>query len=151
MPIFNPPAIPLPVASGGTGRTTPLARFRARGSGTQVFDGTAEKAEINTEIEDTGGYFDTTNFRWGPLPAGKYQMGCNAVAGNSPWIMYLYKNGAAEVRVSYEQNTGCPNGVTIVESDGDDYFEFWFSNQSGGNQDMYLSEANTLFWGQELA
>lgn len=144
-------ATPLPIANGGTGRTAALARFRARGSGTQVFaSGVAAKAEVNTEVEDTGAYFDTTNYRWGPLPAGKYLIGCNAVAGNTPWLAVILKNGSTDVRISYEQNTGAPNGTTIVESDGNDYFEFWFTNQSGGNSDMYLADSGTLFWGQEL-
>lgn len=111
-----------------------LTAFRVKRSTTQdVTSGVVTKIQLNSEIFDTGGYFDsTTNYRYTPLIAGKYifnlyfNVGITA-AGSANG--YIYKNGVEDAKqfVYFPSATPVFGTVTsIINMNGStDYIEFY--------------------------
>lgn len=88
----------LPLANGGNG---PASAFFVYCSTNQTVTAvTATKVQLNTEVFDTGGLFDsTTNYRYTPTTAGYYSFTGNIVY-NAPTsgqyiLLQVYKNGSS--------------------------------------------------------
>jgi hypothetical protein len=99
--ITIPTGASLTVPSGGlTGQNYPAFFAELSANQTGLTDNVYTKAQCNTEILDTDGYYDnSTNYRFTPLVAGKYYVygqvtgdtaNTNLVAFDSA----LYKNGS---------------------------------------------------------
>ena len=130
----------LPVGSGGTGSTTlagaGLANtpsFHAYLSSNQsVGSGTATKININTELYDTGGGYDTSNYKF-VVPsggAGKYFIYGSAQTTSSAdfddYQVKIYVNGSnyAQSRVRHHY-AECINVVTQANLSVSDYVELY--------------------------
>ena len=105
-----------------------------RGTSNQSFSSvTFTKVQLNAEEFDTDSCFDpTTNFRFTPNKAGKYQINTTLkVSGGSSVrnIILIYKNGANYLRVS-DDTTGGSNptssGSILIDMNGTtDYLELY--------------------------
>jgi len=116
--------------TGFGGVNTP--NFSAWRSGDQsISSSTWTKVQFNTENFDTDSCYDpTTNHRFTPNVAGKYQFNINiSFAGTSVTFcaVRIYKNGSPAFTTSHFNNTsnGIYNGgSTILQANGSsDYFE----------------------------
>jgi hypothetical protein len=153
----------LPVASGGTGGTSFSAAglsntpsFMVKLSGNQSQSSSNTKLQLNTELWDTDGKYDTSNYRFTPTVAGKYvfMYGTNMGAMNDGDSLFLrpYKNGSEIKFGNLRYQTGSAGsglyvtGSTMVESDTDDYFELYGSSSSGNHFDAEM----TYFAGYKL-
>ena len=110
--------------SGFTGQNYPA--FKAVLSANQSISGsTSTVLQINTELYDIGGYFDTSTYRYTP-PAGKYCFVCSV--GNNSYETFLYafvlKNGsrAAETLLDATQSVRALVSC-VLDANGTDYFE----------------------------
>tara|TARA_B100001175_G_C19488784_1_gene631415 strand:- start:37 stop:564 length:528 start_codon:yes stop_codon:yes gene_type:complete len=86
---------------------------------------TSTVIQINNEVFDIGGYFDTSTYRYTP-PAGKYCFIGNV--GNGTVESYLagtiFKNGAAIVETVTDASNGARVPVHVIdEANGTDYYE----------------------------
>ena len=108
-----------------------FSAFRA--TSTQSFSAnTWTKVELNAEDFDTDACFDpTTNYRFTPNKAGKYQfnnvLNINASTSNR-LLIALYKNGAAEMRIFDDNvNSGAvEGGSALIDMNGTtDYIELY--------------------------
>jgi hypothetical protein len=146
----------LPVANGGTGLTTipwPVANgcngvaslpsfSVGRGFANQTINTATEtKIEFNSELWDTGSYFDSaTNYRYTPLVAGTYiftaAVALSGLTVGTLSYLVLYKNGAAyeygnSSTVSTSGNCA-PCGTWLVQMNGStDYVEFYIFHNEG--------------------
>lgn len=144
-------------ASGGGGTNTP--NFRATMSATQIIGVTTyAKIEFDTETFDSDGDYDpTTNFRFTPTVAGKYQVTITAevqVSNMTDLRLSLYKNGVTEIQ---QDKTRPSNGVTsrynmivsdIVEMNGTtDYIEAYaYANGTGNPSVQHERNSATASW-----
>lgn len=92
---------------------------------------TFTKLNMDTELFDVGGYYDTTNKRWTP-PAGKVRMSARmlvgaGVAASAGALLMLYKNGLrfrdATPGYAIAANDAACEGSWVVDANGTDYFE----------------------------
>ena len=105
-------------------------------------------AQINSEVFDIGGYFDTSTYRFTP-PAGKYCFIGNL--GNGEYESYLevsiLKNGSKVSENIIELNSGTWAGRSPVhaveEANGSDYFEL--GARAGSNMAILISNYRTFF------
>ena len=157
--ITVPTGASLTVPNGGlSGQNYPA--FEAYLSSNQtVSDGTATKAQINTEVLDTNGYYDnSTNYRFTPLIAGKYFVygsvyARTATSSDLDWgITYIYKNGAVyrEQITQFSNNRGRQASVyisAIIDMNGSsDYIElFGSTNVSAGTPQFNSLNKGTFF------
>ena len=115
--------------------------FRAYPSADQTISAnTWTKASYNTEVFDTDGCYDTSNYRFTPTKAGKYQFYFQATDNYSSSAASLaevriYKNGSV---VSWFENStkGSQYGSvalsSIQEMNGSsDYIEFYIKFEGG--------------------
>jgi hypothetical protein len=124
---------------------------------------TATKIAFQTEVFDTNNNFDsTTNYRFTPTIAGYYQFNAslywNATLSGEI-IVFLYKNGAAYVRLFDAQFGGATAqsytsaGTNLAYANGStDYFEIYGYQSSGsskstGNQSTGDTIGPTYFQG----
>jgi hypothetical protein len=128
-----------------------------RGSTAQsVTQNTYTKVQLNTEHFDTDNCFDsTTNYRFTPTTAGKYQInvvGLVSQSAASRLIFVIYKNGSAYLRV-YDNTTSssAPAGGSSVFIDmngSTDYLELYvYSSAATQTVDPLTSGAGTIFSG----
>ena len=110
---------------------------------------------------DTDNTFDsTTNYRWSPGVAGKYYMtgtvSLNINVAGKYIQSLIYKNGSM---ASYQQQlTEGTNGTYTVtvdfldDNDGDDYYELYIRQNTGGNVGLNHSATGlyTRFFGYKL-
>lgn len=80
---------------------------------------------LNNEIYDSGGYYDTSTYRFTP-PEGKYFL--TGSAGNNASITYLYvsiyKNGNQYANLNVNgSNAPTMNVNVFAEANGTDYFD----------------------------
>jgi hypothetical protein len=133
-------------------RPANLTAFRARLSGNQtVTSNVVTKIALNTEDFDTGGMFDsTTNYRFTPTIAGKYEFHAvvygTTLSNDGICNVFIYKNGA-EVAKSFAQYslTAILSQSTslIIEMNGStDYVEM-FGQVTGTT----INSSNTSFSG----
>ena len=151
----------LPLANGGIGSTTlsgagiantPLVAVRSS-TGQTISNNTDTKVQLDTEMIDTDNTFDSsTNYRWSPSVAGKYYItGTVSININSAGKYLqakIYKNGSM---ISYQQGiaegTNATYTVTvdvIDDNDGDDYYELYIRQNTGGNSSLN-SNADALY------
>ena len=107
--------------------------FEAKMSANQTIStGTPTKIVYDTEIFDTDNCYDSTNYRFTPTEAGKYQVGMQVRIDGDPLqavSLYFYKNGSENKWIQfYCANTGANQSLgvftAIVELNGStDYLE----------------------------
>jgi hypothetical protein len=123
--------------TGVGGTNTPS--FQAYMNGNQTISNASyNKLEMDAEVYDSDGKYDTSNYRFTPTVAGKYWVwGKFRYDDNSDIdsaIMAFYKNGSIFVKT-----TGFQTYVTTIqmaytiELDTDDYIEIYAYQNSGGN------------------
>jgi hypothetical protein len=128
-----------------------------RGTSAQsITQNTYTKVQLNTENFDSDNCFDsTTNYRFTPTKAGKYQMNAVALLSQSAaarLIIVIYKNGTAHLRL-YDNTTSssAPTGgaSTLIDMNGTtDYLELYvYSAAATQTVDAYSSGAGTVFSG----
>lgn len=117
--------------------------FRAYKAADQsIATSTNTKLILDTENYDSDSYFDsTTNYRFTPLVAGKYAIGCavfmQIILNGSLMLAQVYKNGAVHhelcrtvVGGTVPYDTGM-NGATYVDMNGStDYIEIYVWHNS---------------------
>jgi hypothetical protein len=121
--------------TGVGGTNTPA--FSAQMSGAQTLShNSTTKVTFNTEIFDTDGCYDSsTNYRFTPTTAGKYNVNLNLYCdaqGQGNWRIYglnIYKNGSVFSSFSFDMATGYGNnGImglssVITMNGSSDYLE----------------------------
>ena len=146
--------------SGVGGTNTPLVAVRAS-TGPNISSGTNTKIPLDTEMIDTDNTFDSsTNYRWSPGVAGKYYMtgtvSLNINVAGKYIQSLIYKNGSL---ASYSQAVAEGNNATytvtvdlIDDNDGDDYYELYIRQNTGGNIGLNHSATGlyTRFFGFKL-
>jgi hypothetical protein len=106
--------------------------FIAYASATQTLSaGVATKIAANTEINDSDGCYNTTNYRFTPTKAGLYQVSVTQMFNGTPnrVINMIYRNGANILAVfdaSPGGNDGGAGGTALIDMNGTtDYLEFF--------------------------
>jgi hypothetical protein len=127
--------------------------FMATMSASQVIStSTFTKVEFDTETFDTDSNYDTSNYRFTPTTAGKYQVGMQIRFGGSglqTGRFAFYKNGSQHKRLEFSQANTSQNQsftvfTTIIELNGSsDYIEAFIylagtTSLYGGNDDNYF-------------
>ena len=131
-----------------------------RGTSSQsITQNTYTKVQFNTETFDTDNCFDsTTNYRFTPTLAGKYQInlvGLLSQSAASRTIWVLYKNGSAYCRI-IDGTPGAAStsqsGAIIVDMNGStDYLEMYvYSAAATTTVDGLTSGAGSFFTGSYL-
>lgn len=135
--------------------TLPVISFSAyRTTNQTIATGTEVKLQMNTEAYDNGGLFDAvTNFRWVP-PPGKITMSgsirWNALVDQTAFAIQIFKNGSELHRVvNYASGTGGAAVSIPVEDEcnGTDYYELFASQNTGVNQNIAGTKADTFISG----
>lgn len=121
-----------------------------------VSQSTFTKVQLNSEQFDTDGCFDsTTNYRFTPTKAGKYQINvCTLVTMNSVSrvLSALYKNGSSFIRF-YDNTTSADSpalsGAVLVDMNGTtDYLELYvYMTATTSSIDTYTGGTGTIFSG----
>ena len=131
--------------------------FRAyRNANVTLSNGTNTIITFDVEAKDTNGMYDNSNGKFTPTISGSYYL--QAVVkwnldGGTNYIE-LRKNGSNTASM-YTTNA-VPSGAhvytisSIVDADGDDYFEVNVYQGSGGDETLYGGAANTFFQGYKL-
>ena len=140
------------VASVGSLNMTP-AFYAYAGSTQSVGDAAYVKAQINTEVFDTDGYYDSsTNYRFTPLVAGKYYvfaaLNHHGGSGNNVQFggTYIYKNGGNYAGERNNANGSYPEEAMnvfvscVVDMNGSsDYLELYGqTNTISGSNGQWL-------------
>ena len=119
-------------------------------------DDTYTKLAMNTEFYDTDGKYDTSNYRFTPTVAGKYNFGaCVYIDGSTAFTsvnLALYKNGSQLFYVS--ENVDSTTASTInatIELDDNDYVELYAKADVDGGGTWNLNQDGTTannrcFW-----
>ena len=146
--ITVPTGATLTVPNGGlSGQNYPA--FKAIMASAQTITGnTLTVAQINSEVFDIGGYFNTSTYRFTP-PAGKYCFIGNL--GNGEFETYLtvsiLKNGSEVSENTIQLNSGTWAGRSPVhaveEANGSDYFEL--AVRAGSDMAILISNYRTFF------
>lgn len=131
-----------------------------RGTSSQsITQNTYTKVQWNTESFDTDGCFDSsTNYRFTPTLAGKYQInlvGLLSQSAASRTIWVLYKNGSAYCRIidgTPGAASTAQSGAIIVDMNGStDYLEMYvYSAAATTTVDVLTSGAGSFFTGSYL-
>lgn len=131
------------------------AFIATRSSNQSVSSATYTKAQISTEVVDTDSNYDpTTNYRFTPTTAGKYQLNivvtCATSTALASFEAHIYKNGASlavcrSVNFSGTAgNIGFPLSIIDTANGSSDYYEVYLFQGSGAPlnfYDMYFSGA----------
>jgi hypothetical protein len=128
-----------------------------RATSAQTFtQSTFVKVQLNAEFFDTDGCFDsTTNYRFTPTTAGKYQINFAGImaAGTAARVIWaVYKNGTSFVRFYDDtpvSTAAQSSGAVMIEMNGStDYLELYaYSASTGANSDYYSGGTGTIFSG----
>lgn len=135
--------------------------FLANKNGTGQNTGSGTKVTFANKAFDIGGYFDTTNSRWTPK-AGKYRVSASlghGISKNEDFVLHLYKNGVSVSTavcrriVVTDGSTPILTGITtslttLVEANGTDYFEIFYTASSGGSYSIDGQTVRTWFCGE---
>ncbi len=125
---------------------------------TGVASATWTKVTLNSESQDVGNYFDTTNKRWTP-PKGR--IGISAAARFSAGLQdqqtyacAIYKNGAIFKCGAFFHSSGTgvidPTVMVYDDASGTDYYEMWCYGVSAGTLTLQGNAVFTWFEGQWL-
>ena len=103
-----------------------------------------QKMSINTMEFNTGGFFDTTNYRFLPTVAGYYQFNAAiTVTASQILLMGFNKNGESAKRTfySYTSTVFVCNGSALIYLNGSsDYVELIGRSETGGTAYAGLNE-----------
>jgi len=143
--------------SGGLANTPAFFAFMS--SNQTVPNSTATKIEIDTEVVDSDGKFDTSNYRFTPTVAGYYIIGgyfrLDSATDDAYATIYIYKNGSAyykDVEGKFEVLTKHINQVVYLDSD--DYVELYAQQYQGSsitvNGNSTLDTVAATFYGYKL-
>jgi len=109
--------------TGISGQNYPA--FKALMTSSQAISATTNTViQINNEVFDIGGYFDTSTYRYTP-PAGKYCFIANVGNGTVEAYVYgkIYKNGNPLVETLVDASNGARVPVHVIdEANGTDYY-----------------------------
>jgi hypothetical protein len=154
-PTFQP-------AAGGGGTNTPY--FKARMSALQSIGASTEtKIQFDTEIFDSDGDYDpTTNYRFTPQTAGKYNVHIriNLQGNGSDMRLILYKNGTqAEITkiIASSSAGGFMQLTTSIDMNGTtDYIEAYaYTNAASSrnilHQTNYAGVWSSIFMAERIA
>jgi hypothetical protein len=127
------------------------AFFAKQGSTQAISSLTWTKMNINTEIFDSDGKYDTSNYRFTPTVAGKYfcygQVNISDGSENVLAQIAMYKNGSqAYMHVDRFPSTNdiAVNIQVVLDLDTDDYVEAYARHSRGSNSDVL---SNSSFFG----
>ena len=122
----------------GAGESNVPAFHIEQNNSQSIASDTLTKMTFETEIFDADNVYNTTTHKL-TLPTGKYLINFFCTHYGSSYSrggnIYIYKNGSQHMMPfsDVHRNSELPNphhaslwGSAIVESDGDDYFEFYF-------------------------
>ena len=122
----------------GAGESNVPAFHIEQSGGQTVSNNTLTKMTFETEIFDADNVYNTSTHKL-TLPTGKFLINFFCTHYGSSYSeggnIYIYKNGSQHMMPFSDKhrNSELPNshhaslwGSAIVESDGDDYFEFYF-------------------------
>jgi len=138
------------IGSDGAGNLTTqkinYPAFSARMNANQTIStGTWTKANFNTEILDTNGKYDTSNYKFTPGVTGYYRISAHGYLqgtdGNLGRVA-IYKNGS---EYNFTHNTYPNNNYqtqqiqVVMYLDSDDYVEAYF-RQDAGSDKILLGE-----------
>jgi hypothetical protein len=122
--------------------------FRAyRSSNQTISANTWTKVQLDNEDWDTDSCWDSsTNYRFTPTTAGKYQVNMTVITGGT-FYGVVYKNGSENSRLYYQSSSGQDHsGSCMVSLNGStDYIEFYIRGSDtavqGGQAQCYASAA----------
>ena len=143
------------ITAGGT--NTPAFFANTNSDQTSLGAGTTTKIQYGTELFDTDGKYDTSNYRFTPGTIGKYYIGASgggAVNDGDRVALIIYKNGSAYLREQVGNSN--PNGdffsvhgIAEVTADTD-YFEAYWFNGSSQAKNFSGGTKTARFWGYKL-
>ena len=144
--------------TGVGGANTP-AFFAFMSANQTVANSTATKIQINTEVVDSDGKFDTSNYRFTPTVAGYYIIGgyfrLDSATDDAYATIYIYKNGSGyykDVEGKFEVLTKHINQVVYLDTD--DYVELYAQQYQGSsitvNGGDPLDTVAATFYGYKL-
>jgi hypothetical protein len=136
---------------------TPSFFATASANQTSLSSGSFTKIQYNTELFDTDGKYDTSNYRFTPGTIGKYYIGASgggAVNDGDRVALIIYKNGSSYLREQVGNSN--PNGdffsvhgiaeVTATT----DYFEAYWYNGSSQAKNLSAGSSVSRFFGYKL-
>ena len=143
--------------AAGTNNTPAFFAFMSANQ--SVPNSTATKIQINTEVVDSDGKFDTSNYRFTPTVAGYYIIGgyfrLDSATDDAYATIYIYKNGSAyykDVEGKFEVLTKHINQVVYLDTD--DYVEMYAQQYQGSsitvNGNSTLDTVAATFYGYKL-
>ena len=120
----------------GAGGTNTPNFFASHSNDFSISDNTLTKIPFDNEVIDSGGNYDTTNYRYTPGFIGKSFISASIFSSNSGNSIYfqqinLYKNGADLVYHQDQQSNVRPWKQkmmylnVMVSHDADDYYEIY--------------------------
>ena len=148
----------LPVANSQT--NTPAFEAYLSATVENLTDNTIVKMPANTEVFDSHGKYDNSNYRFTPTVAGKYFVYASAIPRSETNFdillqeIYIYKNGS-----SYRSTTNRPtndnnsneNSIhvqAIMDLDADDYVEIFAQcNTTSNAQWKFAERAKSNYFG----
>jgi hypothetical protein len=144
-------------ASAG-GDNTP-AFFAFMNANQTLSNNTKTKIQINTEVVDSDGKFDTSNYRFTPTVAGYYIIGgyfrLDSATDDPYATIFIYKNGSEyykDVEGKFEVLTKHINQVVYLDTD--DYVEMYGYQYQGSsitvNGNSTLDTVAATFYGYKL-
>jgi hypothetical protein len=144
--------------TGVGGANTP-AFFAFMSANQTVANSTATKIQINTEVVDSDGKFDTSNYRFTPTVAGYYIIGgyfrLDSATDDAYATIYIYKNGSGyykDVEGKFEVLTKHINQVVYLDTD--DYVELYAQQYQGSsvtvNGNSTLDTVAATFYGYRM-
>jgi len=142
----------LPVANGGTGQSSKPMFLSYGASNIALANDTWVKVQFNNEQFDIGGYYDpTTNYRYTPLVAGKYQITARVFitygsASTENIRIAIYKNGADYTKYNdyggSTQSYGTVQIVSLIDMNGSsDYLEIYVRQNTSTDSVYYADQS----------
>jgi len=135
--------------SGIGGTNTPA--FLAYLGSSQSIGTSQTKVNMNSEVYDTDGKYDTSSYRFTPTIAGKYfvfvQYRIEAPGTNDSQVIKLFENGGEVVKGEFNSATNRDHTVqlsTVRVLDDNDYLEVYSYNSN--TKTLNPGQGNT-FWG----
>ena len=124
---------------------------------TSLASGSFTKIQYGTELFDTDGKYDTSNYRFTPGTIGKYYIGASgggAVNDGDRVALIIYKNGSSYLREQVGNSNAngdffSVHGIAEVTA-VTDYFEAYWYNGSSQAKSFSGGAVTARFWGYKL-
>ena len=142
----------LPVSNSQT--NTPAFEAYVPSTVENLTDNTAVKMPVSTEVFDSDGKYDNSNYRFTPTIAGKYFVYASAIPRSESNFdilvqeLFIYKNGS-EYRWTTMRPTNANNGnenslhiQAIMDLDTSDYVEIYANCNTTSNAQWKFQERN---------